>query len=298
MENFNLLLNKDEQILDKKTLEFTPLSRKGKNKKEVGRKEQLETFRHWDKIAWTALKERQINHAKLLCPVTSVPLELSPDYRLIVGLGNPSIYETSITLHHIYGFPYIPASAIKGVLRNYIINEYFPLSDEALAVEDKKERKQVFGYSDSEEFTLKKSVSFCHIFGCPANSARKTKGGKHEAFIGDIIFFDSFPTQMPNLEMDVMTVHYPKYYGEGTLPPADWQQPNPIPFLTLKNNPTKNRINKFQFIIGLRNGAENREISIGNKKGKLVEITASLLYNALTNHGIGAKTAIGYGYFH
>ncbi len=293
MENFNLLLNKDKSILNRRTLELTPLSRKDKAKKEIGRKEQLETFRHWDKIAWTALKERQINHAKLLCPVISVPLELSPDYRLIVGLGNPSIYETSITLHHIYGFPYIPASAIKGVLRNYIINEFFQLNDEELA----KVKKEDIG-QEKEQKALKSSTDFCHIFGCPANSARRTKEGKHEAFIGDIIFFDSFPTQMPNLEMDVMTVHYPKYYGEGTLPPADWQQPNPIPFLTLKNNPTKNRINKFQFIIGLRNGAENREISIGNKKGKLVEITVSLLYNALTNHGIGAKTAVGYGYFH
>ncbi len=292
MENFNLLLNKDEHILNKKTLEFTPLSRKDKNKKEVGRKDQLETFRHWDIIKWTALKERQINHAKLLCPVTSVPLELSPDYRLIVGLGNPSIYETSITLHHIYGFPYIPASAIKGVLRNYVINEFFQLNDEELA----KVKKEDIGQA-KEQKALKSSIDFCHIFGCPENSAKKNKDDKQLAFIGDIIFFDSFPTQKPNLEMDVMTVHYPKYYGEGTLPPADWQQPNPIPFLTLKNNPAKNRINKFQFIIGLRNGAENRDISIGNYKGKLVEITASLLFQALTNHGIGAKTAVGYGYF-
>ncbi|MEO0253780.1 MAG: type III-B CRISPR module RAMP protein Cmr6, partial [candidate division WOR-3 bacterium] len=37
--------------------------------------------------------------------------------RLIVGLGSSHVLETSITLHHIYGVPYIPASALKGVCR-------------------------------------------------------------------------------------------------------------------------------------------------------------------------------------
>src|SRR5690606_28759234 len=36
------------------------------------------------------------------------------DWRLAVGLGEISVYETSIKLHHIYGFPYIPASTFKG----------------------------------------------------------------------------------------------------------------------------------------------------------------------------------------
>ena len=38
-------------------------------------------------------------------------------WRLIVGLGLPSPLETGITLHHLYGFPYLPGSAIKGVTR-------------------------------------------------------------------------------------------------------------------------------------------------------------------------------------
>ena len=40
------------------------------------------------------------------------------DWRLIVGLGNESVYDTSMTLHHVYGIPYIPASAVKGVVRS------------------------------------------------------------------------------------------------------------------------------------------------------------------------------------
>ena len=46
-------------------------------------------------------------------------IELKTDYRLVIG-SEQSIYETSIRLHHIYGIPFIPSSAIKGVVRSYI----------------------------------------------------------------------------------------------------------------------------------------------------------------------------------
>ena len=95
--------------------------------------------------------------------------------------------------------------------------------------------------------------------------------------------------------MDVMTVHYPDYYGDKNLPPADWQSPNPIPFLTVKDSPT--RKNKFQFIIGLRKGAEDTLTDYPGTKVSLLALTQKLLVDALTSHGIGAKTAVGYGYF-
>jgi CRISPR-associated protein Cmr6 len=44
-------------------------------------------------------------------------------WRLVVGLGLPSPLETGITLHHLYGFPYLPGSAIKGVTRNWRLQQ-------------------------------------------------------------------------------------------------------------------------------------------------------------------------------
>lgn len=38
--------------------------------------------------------------------------------RIIIGLGEPSVLDTSIKLDHIYGVPYIPASTLKGALRD------------------------------------------------------------------------------------------------------------------------------------------------------------------------------------
>lgn len=40
-------------------------------------------------------------------------------WRLVIGLGLPTPLEVGITLHHLYGFPYLPGSAIKGVTRSW-----------------------------------------------------------------------------------------------------------------------------------------------------------------------------------
>src|SRR5260221_1751552 len=39
--------------------------------------------------------------------------------RMIVGLGDESVLETSIMLHRTYGVPYIPGSALKGLAASY-----------------------------------------------------------------------------------------------------------------------------------------------------------------------------------
>ena len=39
--------------------------------------------------------------------------------RLAIGLGDDGVLETSITLHHTYGVPIIPGSAIKGLAAHY-----------------------------------------------------------------------------------------------------------------------------------------------------------------------------------
>src|ERR1700680_515711 len=41
------------------------------------------------------------------------------DSRLIVGLGSENVLETGIRLHHTYGLPVIPGSALKGLAAHY-----------------------------------------------------------------------------------------------------------------------------------------------------------------------------------
>jgi len=166
-----------------------------------------------------------------------------PDWRMNVGLGGESVYETGMTLHHIYGFPYIPATAIKGIAHHY-------------ATENKhKDIDAIFGVDEKEA------------------SDKQAKRGK-------IIFFDAFPTGEITLSPDIMNNHYPDYYDGGKKPPADWQSPRPIFFLTVKKT-------SFKFVLGMKPKDYDKD---------LLDKAIELLKNALEQKGIGAKTAVGYGY--
>lgn len=207
--------------------------------------------------------KRYYNSIKKLNLKLSKELILKPDWRLIVGLGNESVYETSMTLHHIYGIPYIPGSAIKGVVRSYIIAKEFG-----------KDEDNSLDLKNAENRALQ-DQGFCDIFG---NESRQ----------GKIIFFDAFPIKVPKIEPDVMNVHYPDYYGNNKYP-ADYQNPNPIFFLTVKDS-------AFLFMIGIKN-KNNEIINEGKFKGQnILQVVENYLKEALSEHGIGAKTAVGYGY--
>lgn len=178
-------------------------------------------------------------------------IDYIPDWRLAIGLGNSSVYETSMTLHHIWGIPYLPGSSLKGLTRNWAISEEFN-GDENAALE---------------------APGFCKVFGSPKNSYL----GEHK---GEVIFFDALPVSEPIIEADIMNPHYTDYYSDnqGTTPPADYFSPVPVTFLTVKEG-------KFKVYVG---ADENSE--------KYLELAYNWLRQALREHGIGAKTAVGYGY--
>ncbi|GAB4343884.1 MAG: hypothetical protein OHK0038_24010 [Flammeovirgaceae bacterium] len=202
-------------------------------------------------------------------------LQLKPDWRLAVGLGSGSVFETSICLHHVYGFPYIPASAIKGITHHCAL-------ENAKTSEDLANIKKIFGTHYSEEDFKKNPVN-------PEILSDKTEQGS-------VIFFDAYPTRSPQgcIKADIMNPHYPNYYGYDVnhpkfQPPADYQSPVPIIFLTVENL-------AFQFMVGLHRGVENENIKLGDKSGDMLSVVSGFLREALQERGIGAKTAVGYGY--
>lgn len=116
--------------------------------------------------------------------------------RLIVGLGSESVRETGITLHHTYGMPVIPGSALKGLLAHYVA----PMSGLT-----QKERDVLIGTTDDAGF-----LSFFDAWYVPGP-----------------------PAESP-FRRDVITVHHPIYYasrGEKRAP-WDFDDPNPVPFIT------------------------------------------------------------------
>lgn len=249
IDNFHLKFNKAVYFADNKPC----IIRKNKNNIEF----QIQANFNCIADLIRVLLERQSKVIEDL-KIQSKSFTFSPDWRLIVGLGNESVYETSMTLHHVYGIPYIPGQAIKGVVRNWMISELFE-NNEKKAFDDE---------------------GFCRIFGSPSES-------KIGAQKGSVFFFDAFPISAPEIELDIMNPHYSEYYS-GKKPPADYLDPKPIYFLTVKDT-------DFRFIIGIKK-TDTKLITEGKfgMESPLC-VVKEWLPKALTEHGIGAKTAVGYG---
>jgi CRISPR-associated protein Cmr6 len=279
-------------------------------------------------ILFAEIAQNNLNAVKKLIGEENLFIkELTPDWRMIVGLGGESVYETSITLHHIYGIPYIPASSVKGVVRSWIIIEYFgnpELKDKNgnLIVPEKEVEYPLV----NAEYRAYCSEAFCYWFGCPADTEKvvfeqkkpktetvkgkekyvteKHKTSLHEIWqqkdkkfsghIGTVTFFDAFPLNLSqkSIKVDIMNPHYGDYYNYEPSnpkfkPPTDFQNPVPIPFLTVEDT-------KFRFIIGSKK-EQLENFKIGKKENGVDKTISDWLTEALENHGIGAKTAVGYG---
>jgi CRISPR-associated protein Cmr6 len=118
------------------------------------------------------------------------------DGRLLVDYGRPTATEVSISFHHVWGVPRIPATALKGITRAQM-----SIEDEVT----KEQLAQIFG-SEPESEELKP--------GC-------------------IAFYDALPLDGKfELDLDVLTPHHSSYYrGKGL--PAEWEDPIPFTFLSV-----------------------------------------------------------------
>jgi len=270
VKNFSLKLNRLIFIYEDKignlSSKKSPPDKNGRTRQEVipshkTGKEIAEVGKIANRIWHIAQKTTTINPKKIL---------LQPQWRFASGLGGESVYETGITLHHVYGIPYIPSSSVKGVVRSWIISQK---------------------YDNKEELAIRDEW-FIDLFGCPdqiLNDRGKYKSNYgSEVGVsrkGNVVFFDAFPTKEQTIEADIMNPHFPEYYA-GKKPPTDFQSPIPVLFLAVAKTP-------FQFVFGYQKATEHTAFKNGEKIMQEIE---QYLKSALTQHGIGAKTAVGYGY--
>lgn len=232
-------------------------------------------------LPFAALGKRQLHHAQAIGfseeKQNLINLTAKNDWRWIVGMGNASVYENGITLHHILGIPYIPGSGVKGLVRTVIIKECF----------------------EGKEDTALQNALFRAIFG-HGDLEQDKHGQKSSGQQGSATFFDAFPSQKPILEPDIINSHYGDYYqseDNDITPPADWLEPIPVFFMSVKGGQLKLRI-------GLQNAAtpigedgmlmEAAHFGLSAASTRLQFLQSWLKY-ALSEHGIGAKTVVGYG---
>lgn len=137
--------------------------------------------------------------------------------RLLAGLGYQNGVEVGLSLHPLYGFPYLPGSSVKGVVRAWA------------------EKQQ----TDAKTMT--------RLFG---SASKLTEGNEEEHQQGAVRFFDALPAAWPRLEVDVMTPHFGPYYQNPvTDDPAVWHDPVPVAFLAVAPDIP------FRFLIATRSGA-------------------------------------------
>ena len=236
----------------------------------------------FDRFADDALNRVQDEYVDL---VTRQPdaevrrLDASIDWRLAIGLGRSTVYETGLTIHPIYGIPYIPGSGVKGALRTFLINYVYRNDDD--------------GDGEAEQRALQ-DPGFCDLFGAPERF-NGVPTAYDEARRGTVIFYDAFPADRPTVATDVMTSHFQDYYGSDATPPTDDMDPNPVHFLTVKDT-------TFTFLIGELDATPfSKGLLYGNtpeeQRSSRLATAEHWLRRMLEVHGLGAKTAVGYGYF-
>lgn len=170
--------------------------------------------------------------------------------RMVVGLGSESVLETAVSLHRTYGVPFIPGSALKGL---------------AAAAAHRR-------LADTQAWRRATA-------GQPAGDSHRILFGDTDDS-GAVVFHDAlwWPERQAPLDLDVMTVHHPRYYrGEKEqgqpVPPADWDSPNPVAFVTARGD----------YLVAVTG------------PGDWAGAALAIIGGALAEDGVGAKTAAGYG---
>ncbi|MGE3965956.1 MAG: type III-B CRISPR module RAMP protein Cmr6 [Planctomycetota bacterium] len=116
---------------------------------------------------------------------------------VICGMGERTPGENGLTLHPVYGVPFLPGTSLKGILRAWVLSQ------------------------DWDADWQEGGAHFRAMFG---------QGG-HDGAAAVVDILDALP--VPGTAMftlDVLTPHHADYY-QGEREPLGWEGPNPVQFL-------------------------------------------------------------------
>lgn len=194
---------------------------------------------------------------------------LSTQGRLIVGLGAENVLEAGLRLHHTYGVPIIPGSALKGLASHYCHEVWGQPSNPSVPEENKPFRR------GGQYHSL--------LFGTSDDG-------------GVITFHDAWITpeslDADALRLDVMTPHHPDWQM-GKAPPTDFDSPVPVPFLSVAGT--------FDIRLSWSGPADAAQEKGEAWTGLAMELLAEALGardaedGSVGGWGVGAKTSSGYG---
>jgi CRISPR-associated protein Cmr6 len=189
---------------------------------------------------------------------------LKTEGRLIVGLGSENVLEAGLRLHHTYGVPIVPASALKGLASHYCHDVWGQRYSTNISTDNK-------AYQRGGDFHER-------VFGMTEDR-------------GLVVFQDAWITpaslKLGALRLDVMTPHHPRWQlGPGNrefASPTDFDSPVPVSFLSVTGT----------FLIQASwNGPMDTPVEVATD---WVNRTMMILKEALAEWGVGGKTSSGYG---
>lgn len=214
--------------------------------------------------------------------------ELALAGRLLVGHGNASAVDVGLTVHHTWGVPMIPGSALKGLLARYVDAVYGPQNPDLLPWEqpgNEQERARYQGATwRGRRVQRGPGGVYRALFGAPdadEDPALRERGIEAGASAGLVVFHDALyvPGSAEGdrpFAVDVLTVHQKNYYdSSGQSWPSDYDSPNPVAFLTVRPG--------VRMLVAL-SGPPDWTV-----------LAERLLAAALREWGIGGKTSSGYG---
>jgi CRISPR-associated protein Cmr6 len=188
------------------------------------------------------LRDLLERRSRLIQTLAGREVTINTTWRLVSGLGMSHVLENGFVWDRNLGVPYLPGSSVKGVMRAW-----------------------------TEQWDTEHWGQYKALFG-----------DTNELGAGQIIVHDAFPTQVPLLELDVMSIHASTYYRDPRQVPADDEDPIVVTFLAVKAN------TMFTFGLSPR---------LGVQPAPDLDAAENLLRTALKTLGIGSKTAVGYGHF-
>ena len=213
--------------------------------------------------------------------------------RMAINLAEGLIENAGICLDRLFGLPYIPGSAVKGIARHAALwnirNSTSQNKEEALLTFAK-----TFGFGTVETRHVKSDLAWAldekqdkvkfDNFLERLISETKTKDNSLQ---GGISFFPAYPISPDaKIVVDLTNVHYPDYYISQNLRDLKKENPRPNAF------PVVEKGTSFSFLAVINGtGVQHSDSSA------LLSFAKESLTYALTKNGVGAKTGAGYGWF-
>lgn len=207
---------------------------------------------------------------------------------LLVGHGNASPTEVGLTLHHTWGVPMIPGSALKGLVAHYVAATYGPeaTNQDPEDPQHAEPRRARFQPPDRANGRVRRPPgdAYRHLFGAPDVDDGPHPQPRDLGSAGCVVFHDALldpkSASGPFLMHDVLTPHHKTYYeadDDQLVWPNEYEDPVPVSFVSVRPG--------LCFLFAVDGAPEWAELALW------------LLREALAEWGAGGKTARGYGRF-